>query len=176
MTKIINLFAGPGAGKSTTAAGLFHLLKLRGVNCELVHEFAKDLTWRDRYNTLACQPYVFGKQLERITSLIGKVDFVITDSPILLSVVYSGDKWPVSFNRSVADIFNMYDNVNYILKRSKDYLQVGRSQTLEEAESIDSAIKFALVQYSHTSWKIVDGDSNAPSKILEDIEKIRKNS
>ena len=28
-TKIINLFAGPGAGKSTVASGLFHEMKKR---------------------------------------------------------------------------------------------------------------------------------------------------
>ena len=39
--KVINLFAGPGAGKSTTAAGLFHLMKIAGMNVELVTEFSR---------------------------------------------------------------------------------------------------------------------------------------
>jgi len=29
--KVINLFAGPGAGKSTTAAGLFYYMKKLGM-------------------------------------------------------------------------------------------------------------------------------------------------
>lgn len=39
---VINLFGQPGAGKSTGAAYIFSQLKLRGINAELVTEFAKD--------------------------------------------------------------------------------------------------------------------------------------
>jgi len=40
-TKVINLFAGPGAGKSTTAAGLFAEMKRANVDVELVTEYVK---------------------------------------------------------------------------------------------------------------------------------------
>jgi dephospho-CoA kinase len=33
--RVINLAAGPGAGKSTTAAGLFNIMKLKGLKVEL---------------------------------------------------------------------------------------------------------------------------------------------
>lgn len=56
---VINLFAGPGAGKSTTAARLFSTLKLRGKNAELVQEFAKGAAWEKRSQKLfACQPSI----------------------------------------------------------------------------------------------------------------------
>jgi hypothetical protein len=42
--KVINLWAGPGAGKSTTAAGLF-LMKLTGRRVELVTEYAKEVVY-----------------------------------------------------------------------------------------------------------------------------------
>ena len=45
----VNLFGGPGTGKSTTSAAVFSLLKMHGVNAELITEFAKDLTWEKRY-------------------------------------------------------------------------------------------------------------------------------
>ena len=41
-TLVINLFGGPGCGKSTTMARLFADLKARGYNVEMVSEFAKD--------------------------------------------------------------------------------------------------------------------------------------
>jgi len=44
---IVDFFAGPGAGKSTTAADVFAKLKWRGVNAELIGEYAKDLTWSE---------------------------------------------------------------------------------------------------------------------------------
>lgn len=42
---VVNLFGTPGAGKSTGAAYIFSELKMRGINAELVIEFAKDKVW-----------------------------------------------------------------------------------------------------------------------------------
>lgn len=44
MTIYVNLYGGPGSGKSTTAAGVVSQLKLLSINAELVTEYAKDLT------------------------------------------------------------------------------------------------------------------------------------
>ena len=59
---VINLTGAPGAGKSTGAAYIFSELKMKGVNCELIGEFAKDKTWEHNTTALSCQEYVFGKQ------------------------------------------------------------------------------------------------------------------
>ena len=76
---IINLFAGPGSGKSTTCAGLFSKLKLAGINCEMVLEYAKELVWENNLETLDDQIYIFAEQLHRINRLKNKVDVIITD-------------------------------------------------------------------------------------------------
>jgi hypothetical protein len=139
--RVINLFAGPGAGKSTTAYGLTHFLKVFGVNCEFVHEEAKEFTWEKRYMTLACQPYIFGKQMRNLWRLQDQVDVVVTDSPILLSLAYATSEWPDSFKTYVVDQFNEFNNINYFLRRNnKPYLPVGRSQTAEEAGQLDQKI------------------------------------
>ena len=44
-TKVINLFGASGCGKSTGAAYIFSQLKLHGISCELVPEYAKDKVW-----------------------------------------------------------------------------------------------------------------------------------
>jgi len=59
MTKYINIFGGPGAGKSTTAALLFAEMKSGGFKVELVTEVAKDFVWEDRSTTLSIQPYIY---------------------------------------------------------------------------------------------------------------------
>lgn len=152
-TKIINLFGGPGSGKSTNAAGLFYQLKIQHIKCELVTEVAKDFTWEERWGTLACQPYVFGKQLMRLERLLGKVDYIITDSPIFLSAVYN-EKYPF-FSRSVAEIFKSMNNVNFVLQRNKPYFRDGRNQTEEEAQNIDHNIIHELGFYQ-IPYKIVN--------------------
>lgn len=166
MTKIINLFGGPGCGKSTTAAKAFSMLKEKNVNCELVTEFAKQLTWSERFNELACQPYVFGKQLKNLSVLIDKVDVIITDSPILLSVIYTTDKWPKSFKQSVVEIFKNFDNINYKLTREKDYNPKGRNQSLEEAIEIDKEIFYMLSDYS-IDYVLLEGNNFAAQYIVD---------
>ena len=87
-TKIINLFGGPGSGKSTGAAYIFAKLKLAGVDVEYVSEFAKDKVWENNKEVFKCQMYVSGKQMFKITRCYGKVDIIITDSPFVLGAIY----------------------------------------------------------------------------------------
>lgn len=138
-TIIVNLFAGPGAGKSTTAAGVFHHLKKKGVDCELITEFAKDLTWEERHGALSVQPYVFGKQLMKIERVMNKVDVLIVDSPLLLSIIYN-ENWGDTFNDMVVEIFYRYRNLNFFLERGKPYNPMGRNHTESEAKEIDKKI------------------------------------
>ena len=87
-TKIINFFGGPGVGKSTTATGLFSWMKQQGYSVEYVSEFAKELSWEGSTSQLENQAHVFAEQFRRQWRLIDQVDYVITDSPLLLSSVY----------------------------------------------------------------------------------------
>lgn len=163
MTKVINLFAGPGAGKSTLAAGLFYKLKINGYNAELALEYAKDLTWEERHSTLKNQFYVIGKQFHRITRLLNKVDFIITDSPILLGLFYGAEE-PPSFKQYVLDCFNSLDNQNFFINRFKKYNPLGRNQTEEEAEIIDSAV-LNLLMTNEQPFLHIAGTKNG----LEDL-------
>lgn len=106
---IINLFGAPGAGKSTGAAYVFSQLKAAGVNAELVTEFAKDKVWEGTKAVFENQAYIFGKQYFRISRLEGKVDVVITDSPILLSAFYNDNDHVLGeeFDKLVLDKFGV---------------------------------------------------------------------
>lgn len=48
----VNLYGAPGAGKSTGAAYIFSQLKMRGVNAELVTEFANDPVLGEEFDRL----------------------------------------------------------------------------------------------------------------------------
>lgn len=169
---ILNLFGSPGTGKSTTRAGIFYHLKQAGVNCEEVTEFAKKLTWHGRGSSLACQPYVFGKQLHELEMLEGKVDVVITDSPLLLSRFfgekYCGDRYASSFYDFILDQFNQMDNRNYFLKRTKVYNPAGRNQTEEESNQFAVEMEEMLDRHQ-VSYDVINADALAAERIAQDI-------
>jgi adenylate kinase family enzyme len=64
-TIIVNLFAGPGAGKSTGAAYVFAKLKLAGIDCEYVSEFAKDKVWENNSEVFKNQFYIQESSLSK---------------------------------------------------------------------------------------------------------------
>jgi len=169
--KVVNLFAGPGAGKSTTAAGLFHIMKQDGYKVELVTEYAKDIVWADRHKELDDQLYISAKQHHRLFLLKDKVDYCITDSPLLLCLVYNR-MMPSSFSPFIKDLFHEYDNIAVILRRTKPYVLFGRSQTEDEAKDLDRQIH-SLVYSQVPPNKIIEanGDSEAPRQILDWIER-----
>ena len=88
-TLIVNLYGGPGTGKSSGAAYIFSKLKMAGIDAEYVTEFAKDKVWENNTEAFKCQFYISGKQAFRISRCFGKVDVIITDSPIVLGKIYA---------------------------------------------------------------------------------------
>lgn len=142
-TLIINLIGGPGSGKSTVASGIFYALKRMGVNCEMALEFAKDKVWEESYKILDDQFYIFGKQYHKLFRLNGKVDVVITDSPLVISMLYN--KTPSKyFNDFVLEQYNTFYNLTFFLNRPENYQVEGRLQTKEESEVLDTVIKDIL--------------------------------
>jgi len=145
----INLYGGPGTGKSTTAAGLFYAMKTAGYKVELVSEFAKELTFSDDWTRLKDQLLVMAEQHHRLFRLDGKVDFVIHDSPINMGQVYLDDNTiPVEEFKAFGNaLSNRYDNFNVFLQRNVEehgYQEYGRNQTLDEAIEKDNEIREML--------------------------------
>lgn len=70
MTKIINIFGGPGVGKSGIAAGVFSKMKANHIQVEFAAEVAKDYVWEERFNVLKNdQLAIFAKSHRRIDRL-----------------------------------------------------------------------------------------------------------
>lgn len=163
---VINLFAGPGSGKSTTCAGLFSKLKLAGINCEMALECAKELVWENSLDVLNDQIYIFAKQLHKLNILKDKVDVVITDSPLLLSLIY-GKSNSYYFRKLIKEQFDQFTNINYYVRRNAIFNPKGRLQTLEEAVEKDSEI-FNLLDKYDISYKSVS-KMTAVDEIFDDI-------
>ena len=166
MTLIINLFGGPGTGKSTIMADLFSRLKWDGYNVEMAPEFAKEKVWEESFGTIENQIYVFGKQHHIIHRLKGKVDVIITDSPLLLSLYYG----PVNEHLDQLVLWenSKNKNINIFLNRKKKYVESGRMQTENEAKKIDNELR-DLLESAFLEYKEFDAIKHNVDHIYEYI-------
>jgi len=175
-TIVINFFGGPGVGKSTIAAQLFTMMKKRGMDCELVTEFAKDKVWEENKEAFKNQLYLTGKQYYKITRCLGKVKYVITDSPILLGGCYNSSNNPHLLPLLLFE-HNLHKNLNIFLKRNVPYDVNGRNQTLEEAILLDEKIK-QMLDTHHIPYFLMDVlkiDEEFPI-LIEEINKNYENN
>ena len=160
--KVINVFGGPGSGKSTTAAGVFYHMKCAGVEVELVQEYAKDMVWEGRHNILEDQIYIFAKQQRRIARLKNHgLQWVVTDSPIPLGLCYTKpEDQSDAFQDLVMQVFNSYDNHNFYLSRNVQYNPIGRNQkTEQEAVQVDDKVKHMLMHNQIAHMNVLGGPS-----------------
>jgi len=156
-TKVINLFGGSGIGKSTIAAELFVELKKQGKSVELVQEFVKEWAWQKRKITELDQIQIVAEQIRRETQLYGKVDYLITDCPLMMCACYAQERAPNLFSglkhtiTTVMDIWQLSGEGvfyhNYLLARDKAYVAEGRYETEQEAKMMDKKIELFLLRY-----------------------------
>ena len=99
----------------------------------------------------------------------GKVDVIVTDSPLILSIIYQTDpRLGQEFNDLVMKIFNSYDNMSYFLRRVKPYNPVGRFQTEEESDALSEKIKSTFDKIGIPLTEI-DGCTEGYDRIVRDV-------
>lgn len=167
---VINFFGEPSSGKSTAATYVFSKLKMNGVNCEYVSEFAKDKVYDLADEPFKHQEYLFGKQSYRMGRVKDKVDVIVTDSPLLLSVIYNVNKEVLddSFDEVVLKMFDSYNNKNYFLIRNHEYKNEGRLQDEEQSKVIKEKINYIL-DYHNIDYIKVLSCVSVYDKIINDI-------
>ena len=180
--KIINFFGGPGTGKSTTSSGLFYQMKKNNLNCEYVTEYAKELVWEERFNIINNdQLYILARQHRYIDRLRDKVDYVVTDSPLLLSAIYADhnkgqnnllkdDEGLLLFQSLVLRLFNKYDNYNFFLLTTEfQYWMTGRIQEKTESTVLDEKIFDFLVE-NKIRFRCIEGnDEDVLERVLRAV-------
>lgn len=141
--RVINLYGGPGVGKSTTRAKLFGKMKGAGLKVEEASEFAKELTYAKAWDQLRNQAWVTAGQEMRLDRINGQVDWCISDSPLPLGILYTeaGTRFDTDWYKAfIWGLFDSYQNFNVLLTRDKPYQAYGRSQTEDEARALDAQL------------------------------------
>lgn len=175
MSKLINLFGGPGIGKSSIAAGITYRLKKQHISCNNPYEFPKLLAWDNNMPAIKDQLYVFANQHRGIAQAYGKVDYIVVDSPILFSLIYHSyytkgypaEFYGESFNNLIIDLHNKYDSVNILLERGQGiHNDEERFQNYEESLAIDNHCK-KILDDNNIPYYIVKVGKGVVKKILK---------
>ena len=141
----INLWAGPGAGKSSLASVIFSSLKKEGVVVELITEYIKKWAYEKKNTSSFDQLYVFAKQLHSEDLILRSgVDHIISDSPILMQTYYA-KKYNFPCLNSLIDIAfefeKKFNSLNIFLDREGvEYQELGRYENFDEAKEADKQI------------------------------------
>ena len=142
------------------------------------YEFPKALAWDNNQSAIQDQLYVLANQHRGIVKSYGKVDYIVLDSPIILSLVYrnmyEGTSYPSTlyssdhFDKLVLDIHNQYDSLNILLERSDDGIHNNdeRYQSLDESKKLDNKIEETLISNCIPYHKIKVGN-NTVKKIVK---------
>ena len=170
-TIVVNLFGEPSAGKSTAAMDITARLKRNGINAEYVSEFAKDKLYEQNSEVFKHQEYIFGKQSFKMGRVRDKVQVIVVDSPLVLSIIYNQNEYlGDEFEQVVMNVFNSYNNKNYLLIRKHRYETSGRFQNESEADEIKDNL-IAELKKRNIYCELVTASPEDCEKITNEIIK-----
>ena len=173
MTLVVNLFGGPGAGKSTLAAGVFYQLKQAGVNVEFVHEFAKELAWESREGSLSNQVWILGQQFEMFRRCMEHVDVIVTDTSLLNSAIYChnyGLPYADDIERLALSMHRSMNNLTFYVRRKYPYVEVGRYQDETGANEVAQRVLDYLVD-NQIGFAEVPGSDVGITRVYDDVRR-----
>lgn len=177
MTVLLNFLGAPSTGKTTLSASVFAYLKARDIDVEYSSEYVKTWAWESRNISSLDQYYIFGKEAHQQSRLFNKVDFLISDSPVMLATFYqyfyNGRNTltvPCHDFYEVAEKEFKVKVINFFLNRQKEYNPKGRYQTKEEADDLSRLLKTWLNFEGFKYHELTCDDSER----LEEVVKVLK--
>jgi len=172
---LINFVGAPSSGKTTISSFTFVKLKTNHLSSELVQEYAKQLVWSENYEDLSNQWYVSKKQYEMLKSVYGKVDYLVTDSPLILGLHYNRYHKDNVCNiekteKMILSKISEFNNVYIFLKRnlSLPYEKIGRIHNEQQSSEIEQNLKLLLDEFN-LKYLEITSDINNIDTILEYI-------
>ena len=179
-TILINFIGQPSSGKTSLSAKLFARLKELELDVEYTSEYVKGWAWEGRTVGKFDQFYIFGKETHNQSKLFGKVEFVISDSPVMLTsfyhYYYNNDN---ALREACKDFYRMTDEegikvLNFFLPRKKKYNPKGRFQTQEQADQLAKDL-LKWLDTEEYPYEILDcSEKERLEKVLERIKEVRE--
>ena len=179
VSTLINLFGGPGIGKSGIAAGITYKMKKKHISVNNPYEFPKRLAWDKNIPAISDQLYVFANQHRGIAECYDKVDYIVIDSPILFSTIYHryytkgypAEMYGKVFHDMVIDLHRRYSSVNILLERTEgSHNEKERYQNLKESIVIDTLCKNVLEEVG-SKYHTIKVNEDSVKNIMKIVKK-----
>ena len=186
MSIVINIFGAPGVGKTTMAASLFVALKKKGVSVDAPYEHPKEMAWLKETEKVKDQYLIMALQHHSIFKRFGKVDYIIMDSPVLMSIVYAKafgvnsplierGLWDSNADRVALRLHSKYPSLNFHLKHfanKEDRVgNINYNERFRETEDGDLGIAMNwLLEKYKIKHKVIDR-SGGLATILTSVNK-----
>lgn len=169
---VVNLFGAPGAGKSTLALLVAGLLKTYhpDLTTECPDEIAKIAVYDEAHKVLSCQINVAGRQYWQVARCQGHADVVVTDSPILLSVVYGTETvppMPPEFAVVCKHYHDLLPSLSFYVERTHAFERRARIQNEEGAALLGEKIKTMLTRLA-VPFRTVHSDLTVAAQIADE--------
>ena len=142
---VVNMFGGPGTGKTSLALAVAAALKMRHPRLvtEFVGEAAKEFVWEGRGSAMRNRILMLGEHSFRLTRLDGLVDLAVTDGPVLLNRVYGArEGWPPCYADLCAHAHAMHPSP--VLRDGISYERAGRRECEAEGALLDAEMAAML--------------------------------
>ena len=88
----------------------------------------------------------------------GKVDYAISDSPLILSNIFCSPLYPQSFEHFCVDMFKRYENINFFIQRNHVFSNDGRITDETESYNLTIEIEEYLIDNNFTYKSYLAGD------------------
>jgi hypothetical protein len=169
---VVRLWAPPGVGKSTNMAAIFNILKFKGLRAEMSPEVAKKHTYENNRMALTDPFYVAACQEYQNFMLRGQVDYIITDSPPELALLYCLDHDAPEMFSMVRHFRQRYRNIDVRLTRdpSRAFQVYGRNHTELQSKALENKLDGLLAQFTNRALVRL-ADNTAAADIVAWVER-----
>lgn len=148
---VINLYAGPGSGKSTTSRALSALFGGNGISSIAPIEIPKLHVWEKSFHDLSDQLKIFANQKYSQDLCFEKYKVSVVDSPLLMQWVYMEQNKANNTEELKNIILNAFKErekncISFFLKREHKYSNYGRVHNEHQSNELNNKIINVLIQ------------------------------